>query len=103
MSTPWINVLPVSEVPSRGYKVVTVSFISILIGNSESGYFAIENMCTHDGGDLEGGPLEGEEIVCPRHGAGFCLKTGKVTRAPAYEDIRAFPLRIENGYIQIQV
>ena len=103
MSLKWITVLPVDEVPAGSYQVVTVNFLSILVGNSQGNYFALENICSHDGGELDGGDLEGEEVICPRHGAGFCVKTGAVTRPPAYEEIRRFPVRVEQGEIQVQV
>jgi 3-phenylpropionate/trans-cinnamate dioxygenase ferredoxin subunit len=103
MSLSWISVLPITDVPSGTYRVVTVNFISIIIAHNNGAYFAVENMCTHDGGELEGGELEGEEIICPRHGAGFCMKTGAVTRPPAYEGIRSFPVRVVENTIQIQI
>ena len=40
-------------------------------------FYAIEDVCTHDGGILTGGPVEGDEVVCPRHGARFCVRTGE--------------------------
>jgi len=103
MTNPWIEVLSVSKVSSGSYCPVFVASESILIVNQSGRYFAVENVCTHDGNALEGGELEGEEIICPRHGAGFCLKTGKATRSPAYEDIKSFPLRIVEDKIQIQL
>ena len=44
----------------------------------------------------------GDEIICPRHGARFCVKTGAVKCAPAYEDIATFPIRIEQGRLQVR-
>ncbi|MGZ8215504.1 MAG: Rieske 2Fe-2S domain-containing protein, partial [Methylosarcina sp.] len=44
----------------------------------------------------------GDEIICPRHGARFCVKTGEVKAPPAYEDIASFPVRIENGRVQVR-
>ncbi len=48
------------------------------------------------------GILDGDQIICPRHGARFCIKTGAVKSPPAYEDIACFPVRIENGQIQVK-
>jgi 3-phenylpropionate/trans-cinnamate dioxygenase ferredoxin component len=103
MDTPWITVIRANAVSPGSYQLVIVDGISIVVGNSNGYYFALENTCTHDGGELTGGELEGEEMICPRHGAGFCIKTGAVTRPPAYEDIRRFPVRIQDGEVQIQV
>lgn len=56
----------------------------------------------HDGGQLTGGIVEGEEIICPRHGAGFCIRTGAALSAPAYEPTVKFLVRVENGEIQVR-
>ncbi|MBT6522881.1 MAG: Rieske 2Fe-2S domain-containing protein, partial [Methylococcales bacterium] len=64
--------------------------------------YALEDVCTHDGGDIASGQVEGDEIICPRHGARFCIKTGQVKSAPAYEDIESFPIRIEDGMVQVR-
>ena len=53
-------------------------------------------------GELASGELAGEEIVCPRHGARFNIKTGEVTAPPAYEDVATFPVRMHEGKIQIK-
>ena len=55
-----------------------------------------------DGGQLTGGQVEGDEIVCPRHGARFCIRTGEALTAPAYEPTSKFPVRVENGEIQVR-
>ena len=62
-----------------------------------------ENACSHDGGDLSEGEINGSEITCPRHGARFCLKTGEVLCAPAFEDIEAYPIRVVDGRIKIAI
>jgi 3-phenylpropionate/trans-cinnamate dioxygenase ferredoxin subunit len=64
--------------------------------------FTIEDVCTHDGGQLTGGTIEGGEIVCPRHGARFSIRTGEALAAPAYEPVAKFPVRVENGVIQVR-
>lgn len=103
MSVQWFSVLRADQVQEGSYQVVFVNFISILVGKNQGTYFALENICSHDGNELEGGELQGEEVICPRHGAGFCIKTGDVTRPPACEGIRRFPLRVEHGEIQIAI
>jgi len=59
--------------------------------------FAIEDICSHDRSPISEGCIEGAEIICPRHGARFCLRTGQALSAPAYEDIESFPVRTEGG------
>lgn len=100
---PWITVLSVEEVPLNHYRAVMVGHDSVLIVHNQGHYFAIENRCSHKDVALEGGELEGTEIFCPYHGAGFCLKTGQAICPPAYEAIKVFPIRIQDGLVQIQL
>ena len=60
---------------------------------STAQYYAIADVCTHDAGQLTGGTVEGDMIVCPRHGARFCIRTGAALSAPAYEPTDTFPVR----------
>lgn len=66
----------------------------IAIARSGSEYFALEDVCTHDGAELTGGAIEGSQIICPRHGARFCLRTGEALTPPAYEPVRVFETKI---------
>jgi 3-phenylpropionate/trans-cinnamate dioxygenase ferredoxin subunit len=98
----WINVALVKDFSPGTWQVVALENRTILVVNVEGEFFAIEDLCTHDGGVLsEGGELKGNEFVCPRHGARFCVKTGQVTAPPAYEDIQTFSVRVENGMVQL--
>ncbi len=65
-------------------------------------YFAIEDICTHDGAELIGGTIEGTEILCPRHGARFCLRTGAALSPPAYEAVRVFDTRLADGHVWVR-
>jgi len=99
----WIDVVPISELPAGGRKVVHSEIGPIAIFNLAGELFAIEDLCTHDGGELASGTLNGDQIICPRHGSRFCIRTGKVLTPPAYEDIETFPTRIENKIIQVDI
>jgi len=74
---------------------------NIVIINLAGHYFAVNDVCTHDDGPLGDGELDGYEIVCPRHGARFDIRSGKVTALPAVVDIPAYPVRISNGMIEL--
>jgi 3-phenylpropionate/trans-cinnamate dioxygenase ferredoxin subunit len=69
---------------------------------------AFEDRCTHDGEALAGAELEGDAttpcgvVICPRHGARFCLKTGAALTPPAYEPIRIFEVRERDGQIEVR-
>ena len=98
----WITVVRVEGLAPGERRVVGVDDTQIVVFNLDGQYYAIEDVCTHDGGQLTGGTVEGDHIVCPRHGARFCLRTGAALSAPAYEPINTFPVRIENGMVQVR-
>ncbi len=98
----WTDVALQSEFTAGSWRLVDVDGAQVAVFNLDGSYYAIEDICTHDGGILTGGEREGEEIICPRHGARFSIKTGKVTAPPAYEDVATFPVRIESGMVQVR-
>lgn len=98
----WVNVAPAVELPPGSSRVVNVENAQIAVFNLEGRYYAIEDVCTHDGGELASGIREGDVIVCPRHGARFSIKTGAVLAPPAYEPVATFPVRVENGMVQVR-
>lgn len=98
----WVDVARADELPAGGYRSVLVDGVRIAVFNLDGEYYAIEDVCTHDGGILTGGEVDGDEVVCPRHGARFCIRTGAVRLPPAYEDVAAFPVRIEDGVVQVK-
>ena len=93
----FFKVAALSEIPPGGRKLVEVDFLPVAIFNIDGEIFAVEDVCTHDGGPLVEGEAEGEEIVCPRHGARFNIKTGEALCMPAVEPIECYPVKIENN------
>ena len=98
----WIPVCPVSDLPPGAHRVVDVDGVQVAVFNLQGQLYAIEDVCTHDGGILTGGPVEGDEIVCPRHGARFSIRTGAALSPPAFEPTATFPLRVEDGIVQVR-
>ena len=98
----WVTVAKVGELMPGSHRVVDVDGASVAVFNVGGEYYAIEDVCTHDGGQLTGGTVEGDQVVCPRHGARFSIKTGDALTAPAYEPTAKFPVRVENGVIQVR-
>ncbi len=72
----YIKVADTSELPSNKMKIVVVAGKDVLLANVEGSYYAINNKCTHMGGSLAQGSLDGTTVTCPKHGARFDLKTG---------------------------
>jgi 3-phenylpropionate/trans-cinnamate dioxygenase ferredoxin component len=98
----WINVIGQSALADGEHVVVDVDGVDVAVFKLDGQFYAIEDVCTHDGAPIADGVLEGDEIICPRHGARFCVKTGKVKSPPAYEDITCYPVRIESGTVQVK-
>jgi 3-phenylpropionate/trans-cinnamate dioxygenase ferredoxin subunit len=99
----FIEIAPVSELPNGERLFVEIADRPIVIFNIAGQFFAIGDVCTHDDGPLGDGDLEGFNIVCPRHGAEFDVRTGKVMQMPAVVDIPAYPVRVVDGTIQVGI
>ena len=92
------------EVPLGEVKVVQARDKSLALGHCEDDTWgAIDNVCTHDGGVLGEGELEDCLVECPRHGARFDLATGEVKALPAVFPVNAYPVRVVNGEVQVDV
>lgn len=94
-------VCPVEELPSGERLFITFGDVPIVIFNLSEAYYTIEDVCTHDDGPLGEGDIEGHEVICPRHGARFDIRTGQVTALPAVKSVRSFPVRINQGMLEI--
>ncbi|MCB1875197.1 MAG: non-heme iron oxygenase ferredoxin subunit [Chromatiales bacterium] len=98
----WVNVDPAHQIAPGEWRVVDVDDVQIAVFNIDGEFYAIEDVCTHDYECLTGGEVDGEQIVCPRHGARFNIKTGAALTPPAYEATVTFPVRIEDGMVQVR-
>ena len=95
----WIRVCTVAELLPGEFQVAWDGDMPIAVYNIDGEYYAVEDTCTHDGGELAGGELHGFEVECPRHGARFDLRDGSVMAPPAVVPIQVFPVRVEEGVI----
>jgi 3-phenylpropionate/trans-cinnamate dioxygenase ferredoxin component len=95
----WVRVCLQSELLPGEFRIAWDRDVAIAVFNIDGMLYAIEDVCTHDGGDLAGGELHGYAIECPRHGARFDVRTGAVLSPPAYEPIAKFPVKMEDGVI----
>ena len=105
----FIKVMETSEIVPGKMKAVTLRDQEILIINVDGIFYAIGQKCTHLGGDLSKGKLEGKIITCPRHHSQFDISNGKVVIPPTIlfmhpqiNDIKTYQLRIEHGNILIK-
>jgi 3-phenylpropionate/trans-cinnamate dioxygenase ferredoxin subunit len=93
-----------TDVAPGEVKVVEANGKSLALGHCDDGTWgAIDNVCTHDGGVLGEGELEDCLVECPRHGARFELATGEVKALPAVFPVNAYPVRVVNGEVQVDL
>jgi 3-phenylpropionate/trans-cinnamate dioxygenase ferredoxin subunit len=99
----WVDVAPAGDVARDDHRVYEADGRFVAVYDVGGELYAIEDVCTHDGNPLAEGPVEGLEVICPRHGARFCLKTGAALCAPAYEPVATFPVATRDGRLWIGV
>ncbi len=100
--TDFIPVAQTTDIPPGQVRYVDLIGFPIAICHVEDeGFYAIDDECTHDGGPLDQGELDEDQIECPRHGARFNVKTGAVVTLPATRPIRTYPLRVEGTTILV--
>lgn len=90
-----------SDFPDGKRIFVEIDGLPIVVFRVAGELFAIADACSHDDGPLGDGDLEGYEIICPRHGARFDIRTGKVLALPAVESIAAYPVRVVDQQIEV--
>jgi 3-phenylpropionate/trans-cinnamate dioxygenase ferredoxin component len=102
MSSEWVDVGSADEVAEAASLAADIEGLALLVIRCGTDLYAVENRCTHDGEPLEGAEVESCQIICPRHGAHFCIRTGEALSPPAYEPLRTFQVRVENGRILVE-
>jgi 3-phenylpropionate/trans-cinnamate dioxygenase ferredoxin subunit len=99
----WVKVAEAGELAPGEKKQVDLDGVEVALFNVNGEYYAIEDVCTHDGAPLAHGRFRGEEISCPRHGARFNVKTGAALCMPAFEPVTTYPVKVETNGIFIEV
>ena len=98
----WIQVAPAASIANGDYAQIEIDGSLVAVFNVSGEFYAIDDICTHDGGELAGGAMDGDVVICPRHGARFCLRTGAALTPPAYEPVRTYATRIMNGIVEVE-
>jgi 3-phenylpropionate/trans-cinnamate dioxygenase ferredoxin subunit len=98
----WVDVGSADGIAESASLSADIDGLALLVVRCGADLYAIEDRCTHDGESLEGAQVESCQIICPRHGAHFCVRTGEALTPPAYEPLRTFKVRIENGRILVE-
>ncbi|MDY6868654.1 MAG: non-heme iron oxygenase ferredoxin subunit [Chloroflexota bacterium] len=94
-------VCPTNELPPGERLFIELGDQPVVILNLAGEYYAIGDVCTHDQGPLGEGEVEDHEIICPRHGARFDIRTGEVRALPAIQDIPTYPVRVNDNIVEI--
>ena len=94
-----------SDVPDPGSLLVEVDDRLVVLVHAAGHWYALDDVCTHDGGPLSDGPLDLADgtIACPRHGAKFDLKTGAAVTMPATKPTVAHDVKVEEGQVLVRV
>jgi 3-phenylpropionate/trans-cinnamate dioxygenase ferredoxin subunit len=98
----FIPVAKVSDVPDPGKLLVEVDDRMIALFHVGGQFYAIDDVCTHDGGPLAEGQLCGYEIACPRHGAKFDIRTGAALTMPAIKPTRSYIVKVQGDDVLVQ-
>ena len=107
MAISWFDVSPADDFPPGKFHLLEFDNAVVAVINLDGEYHAVENLCTHEGIPLLGhepgmeDSLDGDQVVCPHHGARFCVRTGEALTPPAYEPLHRFPVRVEDGMVQV--
>lgn len=101
MSVKFFPVCAVEDIPQGERLFIEVGELPVVILNVEGEFYAIADVCTHDDGPLGDGDVEDHQIVCPRHGARFDIRTGDVLTLPAVRGVKSFPIIVEDDMICI--
>jgi 3-phenylpropionate/trans-cinnamate dioxygenase ferredoxin component len=102
MSSRWIDVGDAAALSEATPLTAEVDGIAVVVVRCGAELFAAEDRCTHDGESLAGAQVESCQIICPRHGAHFCMRTGEALTPPAYEPLRTYRAREEHGRVLVE-
>ena len=103
MAENWIDAAALDAVPEGDVVAVRVAGKEIALYEVEGEIYATDNLCTHGAARMSDGFLEGREIECPLHQGKFDVCSGKALCAPLTENIRTYPVRIENLRVMLKL
>jgi len=100
--TDFVRVASTAEIPEGTMKKVMHGGQQVLLVNVKGKFYAIGNVCTHVGGPLDKGRLDGHEVECPLHGSRFDVTTGLVKRGPAARPEPVYEVKVEGSEIKLR-
>ena len=106
----YLEVGKTGEIPEGTMKAYKIQDNDILIVNYNDNYYAIGRKCTHMGGDLSNGKLDGKIVTCPRHGSRFDITTGESISGPKIgflklktKKVPSYEVKIENDKVKVKI
>ena len=102
MSETWIRVCSTAELLPGEYRIAWDGDVAIAVFNIDGDLYAVEDVCTHDGGELAGGPIDGFAIECVRHGARFDIRTGAALSLPAIRPTNVYAVQVKGSDILVE-
>lgn len=98
----FVKVARVDDILPGQKEIYDVDGIPVVIVNLDGEFYALEDVCTHDGGPLGEGAMEDGQLICPRHGARFDIRTGAALTMPAFEPAPTYEVKIQDGDIYVE-
>ena len=99
---PLTKIATTQEIPSGQAKKVKVGDKDIALFNVNGTFYALDDACPHRGGPLSEGELEGQEVICPWHGARFDLATGANLTPPAPRGVTSYKVQVTGSDVEIE-
>ncbi len=97
------TIAKVSDTPPGTISVHEVGDLRIALCNVNGRFYAIDDVCTHDGGPLDQGELDGDLVECPRHGARFDVTTGRPMTLPAVRPVKTYPVTVDGDDVRVEI
>jgi 3-phenylpropionate/trans-cinnamate dioxygenase ferredoxin subunit len=97
------TVAKVSDTPPGTIRVHEVGGVRIALCNVNGRFYAIDDVCTHDGGPLDQGELQDNFVECPRHGAKFDVTTGRAVVLPAVRPVKTYRVEVDGDDVKVEV
>ena len=103
MSDSWYRVAPAVDIPVSGMRAFSVDGRDVVVCNTQEGFFALGNACSHAEAKMNEGRLRGCRIICPLHGGSFDVRNGAALGSPAVSPLRSYATRVVDGEVEIEL
>lgn len=99
----FVAVIAADAIAEKKFQCLQVNGVGLVLCRFRDEYFAVENMCSHALATFDDGRMRGYRLMCPLHGATFDIRDGSVTGAPATRPIAAYPVRVVDGMVEVDL